>query len=64
MHVVPSVDLPARFEATARLALSRFGITPTARLALIHHRENAVFRVDDPGDGRAWALPGPSRRLA
>ena len=53
---VPSVDLPARFALTARLALSRFGITPTARLALIHHRENAVFRVDDPGDGRAWAL--------
>jgi Ser/Thr protein kinase RdoA (MazF antagonist) len=23
-------------------------------VALVHHRENAVFRVDDPGDGRAW----------
>lgn len=45
----------ARFEATARLALPRFGIAPAAPLALVHHRENAVFRVDDPADG-AWAL--------
>jgi len=50
------MDAPARFEATARLALPRFGIAPAARLALVHHRENAVFRVDDPGDGCAWAL--------
>jgi Ser/Thr protein kinase RdoA (MazF antagonist) len=50
------MDAAARFETIARLALPRFGIAPAARLALVHHRENAVFRVDDPGDGGAWAL--------
>ena len=50
------MDAPTRFETAARLALPRFDITPAARLALVHHRENAVFRVDDSGDGCAWAL--------
>jgi Ser/Thr protein kinase RdoA (MazF antagonist) len=50
------MDAAACFEATARLALPHFGIAPAAPLALVHHRENAVFRVDDPADGRAWAL--------
>jgi Ser/Thr protein kinase RdoA (MazF antagonist) len=48
-------DVP-RLEATAHLALPRFGIATTAPLALIHHRENAVFRVDDPADGRRWVM--------
>jgi len=43
-------------EATARLALPRFGIAGTAGVTLIHHRENAVFRVDDPADGSRWAM--------
>jgi Ser/Thr protein kinase RdoA (MazF antagonist) len=50
------MDAPARFDTAARLALPRFGMAPTARLVLVHHRENAVFRVDDPDDGSAWAL--------
>ena len=53
--VLPDAGVP-RLEATARRALPRFGIAPTAPVTLVHHRENAVFRVDDPGDGRAWAL--------
>jgi Ser/Thr protein kinase RdoA (MazF antagonist) len=51
-----ALDVLPRLEATAHLALPRFGIAPTAPLALIHHRENAVFRVDDPADGRRWVM--------
>jgi Ser/Thr protein kinase RdoA (MazF antagonist) len=47
---------PSRPEATARLALPRFGISRAAPLALIHQRENAVFRVEDPADGSRWAM--------
>jgi Ser/Thr protein kinase RdoA (MazF antagonist) len=43
-------------ETTARRALPRFGIAPAAPLELIHHRENAVFRVEDPADGSRWAM--------
>jgi Ser/Thr protein kinase RdoA (MazF antagonist) len=43
-----------RLEAAARQALPRFGFGPGAALSLLHHRENAVFRVDD--GGRSWAL--------
>src|SRR5512143_2051157 len=50
------MDAAGRFETIARRALPRFGIAPAARLTLVHHRENAVFRVDDPDDGHRWAL--------
>lgn len=49
-------DALPRLEAAARLALPRFGIAAAAPLALIHHRENAVFCVDDPADGSRWAM--------
>ena len=49
-------DVLPRLEATARHALPRFGVDPAARVTLVHHRENAVFRVDDPADGTAWAM--------
>ena len=49
-------DVLPRLEAAANLALPRFGIAAAAPLALIHHRENAVFRVDDPADGSRWAM--------
>jgi Ser/Thr protein kinase RdoA (MazF antagonist) len=49
-------DVLPRLEATAQLALPRFGIAAAAPLALIHRRENAVFRVDDPADGSRWVL--------
>jgi Ser/Thr protein kinase RdoA (MazF antagonist) len=49
-------DLLARLEAVARAALPRFEIAADAPLALLHHRENAVFRVDDPADGRPWVV--------
>jgi Ser/Thr protein kinase RdoA (MazF antagonist) len=53
--VFPTVDLLPRLEATARLALPRFGVASTSRLTLVHQRENAIFRVDE-ADGRTWAL--------
>jgi Ser/Thr protein kinase RdoA (MazF antagonist) len=49
-------DVLPRLEATARRALPRFGVDPAAPVTLVHHRENAVFRVDDPADGSAWAM--------
>ena len=52
----PAEDVLPRLDATARLALPRFGIDAAAPLALIHHRENAVFRADDPVAGTPWAL--------
>jgi Ser/Thr protein kinase RdoA (MazF antagonist) len=61
-HDVPQTDEPAAgsdlrsLEAVARAALPRFGFPEGSTLALLHHRENAVFRVDDASDGRAWAL--------
>ena len=50
------VDPLPRLEAAARRALPRFGIVADAPVTLVHRRENAVLRVDDPADGRAWAL--------
>ncbi len=49
-------DVLPRLEGTAHLALPRFGIAAAAPLALIHHRENAVFRIEDPADGSLWAM--------
>ena len=49
-------SLLAGLEGLARAALPRFGLAADAPLALIHHRENAVFRVDDPAEGRPFAL--------
>jgi Ser/Thr protein kinase RdoA (MazF antagonist) len=46
----------ARLEAVARAALARFGIPERSPLALLHHRENTVFRVDDVALGRPFAL--------
>jgi Ser/Thr protein kinase RdoA (MazF antagonist) len=56
MSDTETLDALPRLEATAHLGLPRFGIAPTAPLALIHHRENAVFRVDDPVDGSRWVM--------
>jgi Ser/Thr protein kinase RdoA (MazF antagonist) len=56
MSDTEALDALPRLEAAAQLALPRFGIALTAPLALIHHRENAVFRVDDPADGSRWAM--------
>lgn len=52
---MPADPLP-HLEAAARRALPRFGIAADAPVTLVHRRENAVLRVDDPADGRAWAL--------
>jgi Ser/Thr protein kinase RdoA (MazF antagonist) len=53
----PEIDgTLALLEDVARAALPRFGFSPRASLALLHHRENAVFRVDDPAEGCPWAL--------
>ena len=51
-----SDDPVSRLEATARRALPRFGIAADAPVTLVQHRENAVFRVADPADGRSFAL--------
>jgi Ser/Thr protein kinase RdoA (MazF antagonist) len=51
-----TASILAGLEALARAALPRFGLAADAPLALLHHRENAVFRVDDPAEGRPLAL--------
>ena len=43
-------------EAVARAALPRFGLPGDAPMSLLHHRENAVFRVVDPAQDRPFAL--------
>jgi Ser/Thr protein kinase RdoA (MazF antagonist) len=45
-----------RLTALAREALPRFGISRDASLTLINHRENAVFRLDDPASGQRFAM--------
>jgi Ser/Thr protein kinase RdoA (MazF antagonist) len=45
-----------RFARLRAAALERFGVPPDAPLSLLSHRENAVFRVDDPNEGRAYVL--------
>jgi Ser/Thr protein kinase RdoA (MazF antagonist) len=43
-------------ERVARAALARFGFSPDVALAPVSERENAIFRIDDPATGRAFAL--------
>lgn len=54
-HAAAGTDDLAALEAVARAALPRFAFGQAAALHLVHHRENAVFRVDD-ADGSRWAL--------
>ncbi len=49
-------DTIESLEAVARAALPRFGLPDDAPVSLLHHRENAVFRVVDPENGRPFAL--------
>jgi len=42
--------------AEVRAVLPRFGVAAGAGITLLHRRENAVFRIDDPADARPWAL--------
>jgi Ser/Thr protein kinase RdoA (MazF antagonist) len=45
-----------RFATFARQAITRWGITPDADLVLLKHRENAVFRVQEPEIGQKFIL--------
>jgi Ser/Thr protein kinase RdoA (MazF antagonist) len=49
-------QLERRFAALGTAALERFGISAEAPLTLLSHRENAVFRVDDPGADESYVL--------
>lgn len=42
--------------AVARAALPSFGFSADATLELVHYRENAVFRVDAPGEPHPWVM--------
>jgi len=46
----------AALTAVARQALPSFGLSESAGLELVHYRENAVFRVDAPGEPHPWVL--------
>jgi len=46
----------AALTAVARNALPSFGLPADATLQLVHYRENAVFRVDAPGEPHPWVL--------
>jgi Ser/Thr protein kinase RdoA (MazF antagonist) len=48
--------LAAELAGVARTALATFGLAEDSTITLIHHRENAVFRIDDAMSGRRWAL--------
>jgi Ser/Thr protein kinase RdoA (MazF antagonist) len=45
-----------QLRSVARRALARFDFPPDAALAPVSERENAIFRIDDPTTGRAFAL--------
>jgi Ser/Thr protein kinase RdoA (MazF antagonist) len=49
-------ELLAPLQAVAEAALPRLAFSARARLTLVHHRENAVFRVDGPEEAQPWAL--------
>jgi len=40
----------------AREALPEFGFPSSAPLRLVHYRENAVFRIDAPGEPHPWVM--------
>ena len=42
--------------AVAREALPSFGFASQAALQLVHYRENAVFRIDAPGEPHPWVM--------
>jgi Ser/Thr protein kinase RdoA (MazF antagonist) len=49
-HLTPAQQAE-RFTELARQAITRWGISPDAGLVLLKHRENAVFRVQEPEGG-------------
>src|SRR5512139_777058 len=46
----------AALTAVAREALPSFGFAAHAALQLVHYRENAVFRIDAPGEPHPWVM--------
>jgi Ser/Thr protein kinase RdoA (MazF antagonist) len=46
----------ALLTAVATEALPKFGFESVATLRLVHYRENAVFRVDAPGEPHPWVM--------
>jgi Ser/Thr protein kinase RdoA (MazF antagonist) len=55
-RALPAGEQAERLKELAAAALEPFGLAPDSALALLKHRENAVFRVDDAASGRPWVL--------
>jgi len=55
-RALSSEEQVARLEELARAALPAFGFDATSPLTLLKHRENAVFRVDEPVRGERFVL--------
>jgi Ser/Thr protein kinase RdoA (MazF antagonist) len=53
---LPPEEQIARVRELASAALERFALAPDSTLELLKHRENTVFRVDEPASGRRWVL--------
>ena len=49
-------DVVDNIDAFAAAAAARFGLRPASRPALLSHRENAVFRIDDAKSGEPYVL--------
>ncbi len=53
---LPWEEQARRLTLLAQQALPGFGVSREASLTLVNHRENAVFRVDDPVSGERFAM--------
>jgi Ser/Thr protein kinase RdoA (MazF antagonist) len=53
---LPPAEQVERVNELATAALERFALAPDSTLELLKHRENTVFRIDEPGLGRRWVL--------
>jgi|ETNmetMinimDraft_20_1059909.scaffolds.fasta_scaffold426085_2 Ser/Thr protein kinase RdoA (MazF antagonist) len=49
-------DAVTHIDAFGAATAARFGLRPAALLALLSHRENAVFRLDDAVSGARYVL--------
>ena len=49
-------DVVTHIDKFGAAAAAKFGLRPTATPALLSHRENAVFRIDDAATGQPYVL--------
>jgi Ser/Thr protein kinase RdoA (MazF antagonist) len=55
-RALPLGEQAERLTELATAALERFELAPDSGLALLKHRENTVFRIDEAASGARWVL--------